>query len=121
MPAIDFLAVLKDRGVVADLIIFDPPYSTRQIKECYAGVGLPVSNTFEFNSTIGHWTGEKDLCYQLLEAGGLFVHCGWHSNGMGKIRNMRIEEILLVPHGRAHNDTIVTVERKLAHQAALAL
>jgi hypothetical protein len=24
-----------------------------------------------------------------------------------------MEEILLVPHGRAHNDTIVTVERKV--------
>lgn len=120
MPALDFLAKLKSDRVEADLIIFDPPYSTQQIKEVYAGVGMPVSKTFGFNSTIGHWGDEKDYCYDILKPAGVFIHCGWHSNGMGKIRSMAIEELLLVAHGRAHNDTIVTVERKIAHQMELA-
>ena len=119
MLASDFLKMLVTRGVHADLIIFDPPYSTQQIKEVYAGVGMPVSNSLEFNSTIGHWSQEKDLCYQLLIPGGAFIHCGWHSNGMGKGRDMVIEELLLVAHGRAHNDTIVTVEVKQAHQLSM--
>jgi hypothetical protein len=32
---------------------------------------------------------------------------------MGKTNGFEIEEILLVPHGGWHNDTIVTVERKV--------
>jgi hypothetical protein len=117
MPAIDFLKMLVERGIQADLIIFDPPYSTQQIKEVYAGIGLPVSNSFEFNSTIGHWSEEKDLCYQLLSPAGVFLHFGWHSNGMGKGRGVEIIELLLVAHGRVHNDTICTAERKTAHQS----
>jgi len=35
---------------------------------------------------------------------------------MGKTRNYVIQEILLVCHGRAHNDTIITVDQKKAHQ-----
>lgn len=34
-------------------------------------------------------------------------------NGIGKTRGFEIVEILLVAHGGNHNDTIVTVERKL--------
>jgi hypothetical protein len=33
--------------------------------------------------------------------------------GMGKNRGFKIKRILLVPHGGAKNDTIVTVEVKL--------
>ena len=35
---------------------------------------------------------------------------------MGKTRNYVIQEILMVCHGRAHNDTIITVDKKEAHQ-----
>ena len=118
--ASDFLADLVSAGVKADLIIFDPPYSTNQIKEVYQGYGIG-DGSFEFYSTVGHWSVEKDLCYQLLKPDGIFIHCGWHTNGMGKGRGMEIEEILMVAHGRCHNDTLVTVERKLAHQPELEL
>lgn len=39
--------------------------------------------------------------------------CGWNSAGFGKVRGYVFEEILLVAHGGAHNDTIVTVERRM--------
>ena len=35
LTAFDFLTELINKGVRADLIIFDPPYSLRQAKECY--------------------------------------------------------------------------------------
>ena len=38
----DFLRGLAAQGVKADLVIFDPPYSPRQISECYKSVGLHV-------------------------------------------------------------------------------
>lgn len=110
-----FLRYLRTKGVKADLIIFDPPYSNRQIQECYQSIGLNQPSFDEFSDMV-HWSKEKDLCYDLLSAGGVFLQFGWHSNGMGKGRGMQIEEILLVAHGRAHNDTICMAERKLAHQ-----
>lgn len=39
--------------------------------------------------------------------------------GIGKL--YKIEEILLVCHGGAHNDTICMAERKIAEQTSLAL
>src|ERR1700742_3742073 len=38
MDAEDFLSMLGFCGVTSDLIIFDPPYSSRQISECYKGI-----------------------------------------------------------------------------------
>jgi hypothetical protein len=113
MKAKDFLELMVEWNVKADLIIFDPPYSTQQIKEVYSGVGLPISNSLAFNSTIGHWSEEKELCGQLLAENGVFLHFGWHTNGLGKKRSMVIEEVLLVAHGRVHNDTICMAERRV--------
>ena len=39
---------------------------------------------------------------------------GWNSIGMGKSRGYEIVEILMVCHGRAHNDTLCVVDRKSA-------
>jgi hypothetical protein len=119
MLAIDFLRNLKQEGVIADLIIFDPPYTIGQLKECYQSIGID----FMLNDAqqAGVWTVEKNLCYEVLATGGVFIHCGYHSNGMGKQRDMMIEDGLIVAHGRNHNDTIVTVERKLAHQYEMKL
>jgi len=41
MDAEDFLTMLADKGIVSDLVICDPPYSPRQVKECYDSIGLP--------------------------------------------------------------------------------
>jgi adenine-specific DNA methylase len=38
MDAEEFLVHLKTNGVVADLVLFDPPYSPRQISECYNSI-----------------------------------------------------------------------------------
>jgi hypothetical protein len=48
-----------------------------------------------------------------IKVGGYCISFGWNSNGMGKNRGFEIVEILLVSHGGHHNDTIVTVERKV--------
>ena len=43
MKALDFLVMLRDtKDLVGkvDLIIFDPPYSLRQVKECYEKFGV---------------------------------------------------------------------------------
>lgn len=40
MDAEEFLGMLAKRGLRADCILLDPPYSPRQISECYAAAGL---------------------------------------------------------------------------------
>ena len=47
------------------------------------------------------------------------ICCGWNSEGIGKKRGFEILEVLLVPHGGSHNDTIVVVNRKIAEVVEL--
>jgi len=107
----DFLASLEGRGLF-DLVLFDPPYSLRQVKEVYSGMGIEKLTMAE-TQNVGRWTKEKNAIDKILAPGGYVLSFGWHSNGMGKKRNYRIEEILLVAHGSAHNDTICMAERKI--------
>ena len=55
----------------------------------------------------------RDALDPLITPGGVVLSFGWSSNGMGLGRAYQIEEILMVAHGGAHNDTICMVERKL--------
>jgi len=90
--------------------LFDPPYSNRQISEHYKESGLQPNwrdTSAEFYSRV------KDPLAGIIKKGGYVISFGWNSSGMGKNRGFEIVEILLVAHGGAHNDTIVTVERKI--------
>lgn len=91
-------------------ILFDPPYSPRQIKEVYEEIGL--SNSFE-NTQASFWSNPKNIASSKVDMAICF---GWNSNGFGLKRGFEMIEILIVPHGGAHNDTIVTVERKIQYE-----
>lgn len=90
-------------------ILFDPPYSLRQTKECYEGLGFSLTQkeTQSFPNYI------KDLAAPKIKSGGYAICFGWNSGGFGKNLGFEMVEILLVPHGGHHHDTIVTVERKI--------
>ncbi len=108
MDAEDFLMLLADKGIVSDLVICDPPYSPRQVKECYDSIGLPMKQT---DALLGMTRKRlKRQINRLVPVGGVVLHFGWNTVGMGKGWN--IEEVLLVCHGSAHNDTICMAERK---------
>ena len=49
---------------------------------------------------------------RIVKPGGIVVCCGWNSGGIGESNGFDLLEVLLCAHGGAHNDTIVTVERK---------
>ena len=93
--------------------IYDPPYSLRQIMECYKGFGLTVDKLY---ATTKFYTDVKNLLAQKVKIGGYVICCGWNSIGLGKKRGFKLIEVLLVCHGRLHNDTIVTVEQKIHSQ-----
>ncbi len=111
MDAEAFLVMLHARGVRADTGIFDPPYSPRQIAECYSRVGRVVDQAA--TQSAGLYRRVKDALNDLVETGGVVLSFGWNSGGMGKNRGYLLEEVLLVNHGGAHNDTICIAERKL--------
>lgn len=98
------------RDFKADVVLFDPPYSPRQIAECYQHIGRKVKTQDTQNARL--YKRVKDGLDRMLKPGGIAICCGWNSMGFGLTRGYTMLEILLVPHGAAHNDTIVTVERK---------
>ncbi len=85
--------------------LFDPPYSPRQLKECYKGKG-------EYDTKASTWSNWKDALADKILPGGKVISFGWNSGGLGMKRGFKITKILLVPHGGQHNDTICTVEVK---------
>ena len=107
MEALDFLK--EQPSEKYDGVLFDPPYSPSQVKECYEGIG---AKTVADNTRMGFWSKCKDEIKRITKFNGKVICFGWNSMGMGKKRGFIMQEILLVPHGGSKNDTIVTVEIK---------
>ena len=112
-----FLKMLEEKQVVPDLVIFDPPYSMEQCKRCYESYGYKFS--YEDSLYVIRWTKEKNILARIMPVGSIFLHFGWHTNGMGLKRGFTIEEILLVSHGSAKNDTICMAEKRTNKQELL--
>ena len=105
MEASQFLETFGNETI--DTIIDDPPYSANQIKQSYDGIGLhPTSKdtSSQFYSRYRH-----DIP-RVVKLGGKVIKCGWETNGY---KGFTLERILMVPHGSAHPDTIVSVWRKI--------
>lgn len=111
LDALDFLKIFNNHSI--DFVFYDPPYSLRQVSECYKGFGIEVTQ----ETTQGSWRRKHmDEIKRVLKANGLVISFGWNSNGVGKGRGFKIIEMLIIAHGGGHNDTIVTVERKFRNE-----
>lgn len=107
MDALDFLKMFGDGSV--DGILYDPPYSPRQVRECYDG----IDGNIKWDGTARFWSRTKDEIQRILRPSGKAICFGWNSNGCGMKRGFRLTRILLVSHGGMINDTICTVETKV--------
>lgn len=107
LDAIDFLKMFGDQSV--DMVLYDPPYSPRQVSECYKSFGKTVNMQTTQSS---YWGNQKKEISRIVKEDGIVISCGWNSGGIGKSNGFKIIEILMVAHGGWHNDTIVVVERK---------
>jgi len=108
LDALIFLKQFDNESI--DFILFDPPYSPRQVSECYKKMGLTVNMQTTQSS---FWGNLKKEIARITKPGGYVISFGWNSNGIGKLNRFEIIEILNVAHGGAHNDTICTVEKKI--------
>lgn len=107
LDALKFLKKIKSNSV--DCVLYDPPYSLRQVKEHYEGVGIKVTQ----EHTKASWRARHlDEIQRILKVGGICLCFGWNTNGVGKKRGFEMQEILIVSHGGSKNDTLCTKEIK---------
>lgn len=109
MDAIEFLNMLESNSI--DFVLYDPPYSPRQVSDCYKKLGKTVNKQ---TTQASYWGNQKKQISRIIKNSGVVITLGWNTGGIGKKYGFEIIEILLVAHGGWHNDTIVTVERKVS-------
>ena len=108
LDALDFLKLFDD--ALVDGVLYDPPYSPRQVSECYKNIGHNVTNE---TTRASFWGNHKKEISRIVKPEGEVITFGWNSGGIGSKYGFEIKRILLVPHGGWHNDTICTVEIKI--------
>lgn len=108
--ALDFVKELKNKGYLFDGALFDPPYSYRQVSEHYRVLGKKAT---QLDTSTNFYNRVLNPLADIIKKGGYCISFGWNTNGMGKNRGFEIVEILIVAHGGHHNDTLVTVEKKI--------
>ena len=108
LEAIDFVNLFEDGWF--DLALFDPPYSYRQVSEHYKVIGKKAT---QLDTSTNFYNRVLNPLANKIKVGGYCISFGWNTNAMGKNRGFEIVEILIVAHGGHHNDTLVTVERKI--------
>ena len=105
--AIDYLKTIPDNSV--DHLVFDPPYSQRQLKEKYHSAGL----SFNHPMNNSYWSNCRKEISRIVKSTGKVISFGWNTNGIGIKHKFKITKVVLVAHGSQHNDTIATVEVKI--------
>ena len=108
LDALEFLKMFGDSSV--DGVLFDPPYSPRQVSECYNNFGFEVTEKSTSNL---FWRLQKQEIARIVKKGGKVLTFGWNSGGIGRCAGFKMSRILMVAHGGWHNDTICTVEQKV--------
>lgn len=108
MDALDFLKMFSDNSI--ETVLYDPPYSPRQVSESYKKLGLSVNME---TTQASYWSRQKEEISRIVKRNGIVISCGWNSGGIGMKYGFEILEILMVAHGGAHNDTIVVVEKRV--------
>lgn len=106
MDALEFLKMFPDGSV--DGVLYDPPYSPRQVRECYDG----IDGDIKWDGRTTFWSETKNEVARVLKQGGKAICFGWNSMGLGINRGFEMTRVLMVPHGGTRNDTICTVEVK---------
>lgn len=108
VDAEEYCVKLLDKGVRADVVIFDPPYSNRQISECYKEIGRKCTQADTRNASL--YKRVREPLAKLLKPDGIALSFGWQSAGFGK--EWDTLELLIVQHGGAHTDTMCVAQRR---------
>lgn len=96
-----------------DLVFFDPPYSLRQLKDHYDGIGKDL----ELWQTHNMWRAGKDAMAEVMPVGSRVVSFGWTTAGFGAKRGFD-KVAIYVFEQVAREDRyalLVTIEEKTQH------
>jgi len=96
-----------------DLVFFDPPYSLRQLKDHYDGIG----KNLKLWQTHNMWGEGKDMLASTMQVGSRVVSFGWTSSGFGKKRGFEKVELHVFEQVAREDrySLLVTVEEKVQH------
>ena len=108
LDALEFLKLQPDNNF--DFVFYDPPYSPRQVSEVYKQFEMTVDMK---TTQASYWSNQKKEISRITKQNGIVLSCSWNSGGIGMKYGFEIVEILIVPHGGWHNDTICVIEKKL--------
>lgn len=93
MDALEFLKTRKDDEF--DGVLFDPPYSITQAKQCYEGRGMELLKIKP--TSMQYWGDIKAEIARIIKPKGKAICFGWTSMGIGINRRFKMTRILLVP------------------------
>ncbi len=111
MDAEDFCKQLAARGKQVDVVLLDPPYSPTQLARSYRDPNDRRDYGGSQNAAL--YKRVRNALMPLLTPQAVVLSFGWNTCGMGPRRGFAIEEILIVCHGGAHNDTLCMAERRI--------
>jgi hypothetical protein len=103
MDSLEWLKTFPDKTF--DIVLFDPPYTPRQLKECYDSLWLSLHDT-----TSGYWAKLKDEIARISEPNGCVLSFGYGASNVGMKRGFEIYAGHVVLHGGNHNATICMAE-----------
>lgn len=104
MDAYEFVLMAKEKNMLFDTVIFDPPYNLRKSREKYFGI---------YTSQLRKIKTELP---SIINENGLVICYGYDTTGMGKQRGFELISVCVVNHSGDHNDTLCTIERKIQKQ-----
>jgi DNA modification methylase len=107
LDALIFLDIFENESI--DLILNDPPYNFNQLKQCY-NIQKESKN---LNDNYDYWFQIFKKYHEKLKKNGKIITFSWNSSGINMSNNLEIIEVLFVPHGGIHYDTVCVVENKL--------
>lgn len=96
-----------------DLVLFDPPYSLRQLKDCYSGIGKHL----DLWQTQNMWKEGKDTLASMMKPGSYAISLGWTTSGFGKNRGFEKREVHVFEQAAREDrySLLLTVEQKVQH------
>jgi hypothetical protein len=111
MEANDFGEFCLANEFECDVVFFDPPYTLRQLKDLYDGIGKDL----EVWQCQNQWGRCKDALAKCVREGGYAISLGYHTHGFSERRGFRKEEVTILNGSGKQDryDILVTVERKV--------
>ena len=91
LDALDFLRLFETGSI--DTVLFDPPYSPRQVSEVYKKFGKTVNS---LTTSSAFWSKLKAEVSRIISKEGIVISCGWNSGGIGVKYGFSIVEVLLI-------------------------